>query len=252
MPISLSFTEPSAQGARSAHMLLSRPHARNAVDLSTIDAFERHLDALEPLTDLAAVVFSTHGDASFIAGGDLKAFHSLTTPEDAASMSDRMRAVLDRFEALPCPVIAAIDGHAYGGGAELLLACDVRFAHARATLCFSQLRFALSPGWGGAARLRDHVGRQRALYALLSMTPIPAADALQWGLVEVVTDTPALDAALAFAHHLRAQNLHAVRSLKRALRSPADEAATFLDLWTAPDHAAAVQAFLSSRRPSAL
>jgi enoyl-CoA hydratase/carnithine racemase len=213
-------------------------------------AFERHLDALEPLPDLAAVLLSTHGDRAFIAGGDLKAFHTLTSHDDAASMSGRMRAILDRFEALPSPLIAAIDGHAFGGGAELLLACDLRFAHASSTLCFSQLRFALSPGWGAAHRLRARVGRQRALYLLLSMAPISAADALTWGLIEHIShDAPALAAAQAFAAHLCDQPLRAVRSLKRALRDPTQEAAIFNDLWASPDHADAVAAFLSAPKP---
>lgn len=247
-PTSPASSPPNPSPSKIARLHLRRPEARNAINFDAISAFERHLSTLESTPDLAAVVFSTDGDASFIAGGDLKAFHTIQRPEEVLDMSVRMKNLFARFEALPAPIIAAIDGHAFGGGGEFLLACDIRIIHHRSTIAFSQLRFALSPGWGGAARLVQHVGRQRALHLLLSMSAISAEQALSWGLVERISDGPALDAALDFAHHIAAQSLNAVQHLKRALRSPDNEQEVFLKLWEAPEHQAAVSAFLSRGR----
>jgi enoyl-CoA hydratase/carnithine racemase len=105
-----------------------------------------------------------------------------------------MRATLDRIPQLPIPVIAAVNGDALGGGAELALACDFRVAASHARIGFAQIVLGLIPAWGAAERLAALVGRGRALYMLLSGATMTAAEAKDLGLVEAVYSSDSFDA----------------------------------------------------------
>ena len=97
-----------------AVITIDRPHARNAIALSTMGELDEALDAAE---GALALVIRGGGDRAFVSGGDLKELAALRTLDEASGMARRMRAVCDRIAAFPAPVVAALNGHALGGGA---------------------------------------------------------------------------------------------------------------------------------------
>jgi len=243
---------------RVAHLCIDRPTRRNAIDVDAMNTLAHHFDTLEAMPNLLAVVLSSTGDQAFIAGGDLKAFRDLHDRGPARAMVTQMTTLLERFEHLPAPIIAAIDGDAFGGGCEILLSCDLRVAHHTARFGFTQIRFGLTPGWGGATRLARQVGRHRALHWLVTGAIVNAPEAETAGLIEVCTPQAARPVALELAHKIARQSPLAVRGLKRALHlatrdqdagARVAEREAFVDLWLSDDHFEAVEAFFAKRDP---
>src|ERR1700739_2448583 len=108
-----------------AVLTFDRPHARNAISLDTMDQLEKALDAA---AGASALVITGAGDRAFVSGGDLKELSTLRTEEDAAAMAKRMRSICDQLANFRAPVIAALNGHAFGGGAEVAVAANIRGA----------------------------------------------------------------------------------------------------------------------------
>ncbi|MBI3029419.1 MAG: enoyl-CoA hydratase/isomerase family protein, partial [Candidatus Rokubacteria bacterium] len=200
-----------------AVLTIDRPEAKNALNLETIEAFSKVVDGLARDPALRAVVVTGAG-GDFVAGGDLKDFLRLESPEAGKRMSQRTQSVLARLEALEVPVIAAIEGVALGGGAEVSLACDLRIASESASIAFKQVSLGIMVGWGGGQRLLRIVGRSRALRLLLTGATLTAREAAGIGLVdEVAPAGEALEGALRLARQIAAQPAQAVRATKRAL-----------------------------------
>jgi len=239
-------------------LTVDRPEVKNALDLETIEVLSRIVDGLAQDPSLRALVV-TGSSGTFISGGDLKDFLRLDEPLAGKRMAQRMQSVLARLEALPAPVIAAIEGAALGGGAEVSLACDLRIASKSARIAFKQVSLGIMVGWGGGQRLLRLVGRPRALRLLLTGATLTAEEAVRIGLVEeVVPAGEALRAALTLARQIAAQPVAAVRATKRALHYGAEmsraeaaafEAECFATLWGSPDHREAVAALMEKRIP---
>ncbi len=166
-----------------AIMTIDRPHARNAIGLRTMDELDRALQSLAG-TDARCAVLTGAGDRAFVAGGDLRELESVTDEHFALEMASRMRRTLDRVASLPIPVIAALNGAALGGGAEVAVACDYRIADDDARIGFTQVLLGVMPAWGGIERLVNLVGRGRALYLLTTGAVLTGREACQYGLVE--------------------------------------------------------------------
>lgn len=240
-------------------LTIDRPEVKNALDLETIEALSEIVEGLARDPGVRAVVLTGAGGA-FISGGDLKDFLRLDAPQAGKQMARRMQSVLARLEALEVPVIAAMEGVALGGGAEVSLACDMRIASESARLAFKQVSLGIMVGWGGGQRLLRLVGRSRALRLLLTGAFLTAEQALKIGLVdEVVPPGEAVGAALGLAREIAAQPTRAVRATKRALHHGAElgraeaaafEAECFATLWGSPDHREAVAALMEKRAPS--
>jgi enoyl-CoA hydratase len=240
-------------------LTIDRPEVKNALDLETIEALSEIVEGLARDQGVRAVVLTGAGGA-FISGGDLKDFLRLDDPQAGKQMARRMQSVLARLEALEVPVIAAMEGVALGGGAEVSLACDMRVASESLRLAFKQVSLGIMVGWGGGQRLLRVVGRSRALRLLLTGASLTAEQALKIGLVdEVVPAGEAVGAALGLAREIAAQPTRAVRATKRALHHGAElgraeaaafEAECFATLWGSPDHCEAVAALMEKRAPS--
>lgn len=166
-----------------AVLTIDRPHARNAIALSTMGELEEALDAA---AQARALVITGGGDRAFVSGGDLKELSALRTHAEAAAMARRMRTICDRIAGFPAPVIAALNGHALGGGAEVAVAADIRVAADDVKIGFNQVTLGIMPAWGGAERLAHLVGRGRALMLAGSGTILGAAEAQQLGLIDRV------------------------------------------------------------------
>src|SRR6201999_2605194 len=166
-----------------AVLTINRPHARNAIALDTMEQLEKALDAAAGAN---ALVIKGAGDRAFVSGGDLKELGTLRTEEDASAMAKRMRSICDQLASFPAPVIAALNGHAFGGGAEVAVAADIRVAADDIKIAFNQVELEIMPAWGGAERLAALVGRGRALMLAGTGTILTADEAEQVGLVDRV------------------------------------------------------------------
>jgi enoyl-CoA hydratase/carnithine racemase len=239
---------------------IDRPHARNALALRTMAELDEALDAAR-VQRARVVVIRGEGDKAFCAGGDLKELERMRSDKDAAAMARRMRSTLDRIAASKVPVIAGVNGDAFGGGAELALACDFRIAAEHARIGFTQISLGLMPAWGASERLAALLGRGRALHLLLGGRVLTAAEAHEAGLVEEVVASERFDARVAeVAREIAAAPPVAVAGIKRSVdsvrphRNPelaAEAIATFTRTGVAPAHWRAVERMEKRRKKKA-
>jgi enoyl-CoA hydratase/carnithine racemase len=170
----------------------------------------------------------------------------------------RVRRVLDRVAALPVPVIAALNGHALGGGAEVAIAADIRVAADDVKIGFNQVSLGIMPAWGGAERLALTIGRSRALLAIATGEVYDAEAAQRLGLIDVVvarstfeTEWRALAGRMATTAPGTTRAVKAVIGAAAPALHPQLEAGAadvFARLWTADAHWAAVEALEQRRR----
>jgi enoyl-CoA hydratase/carnithine racemase len=168
-----------------AVLTIDRPHARNAIALETMEQLDEALDAAEA-EGASALVITGAGDRAFISGGDLKELSAIRTEEDAAAMAWRMRWICDRLAHFPAPVIAALNGHALGGGAEVAVAANIRLAADDIKIGFNQVALEIMPAWGGAERLAALIGKSKALLLAGTGAVLDAAEAERIGLIDRV------------------------------------------------------------------
>ena len=247
------------QTGRALVLTINRPDAGNSINIGVAGAIRRTLRTYRNSRDIFAVVVTGAGGRFFCTGGDLKAYRSLKTPAQLARAFGKVRKMLDDLEGFSLPVIAAIDGYAVGGGGDLALACDLRVASSSARVGFVHTRVGLISGWNGVERLVATVGRSTAMKLLLTAEKLSAADAQALGLVDIVVEGPALDAALQFTDRLAGAAPLTLRAVKRAvlaaIRKPPAEARKvhadiFRELWFSTDHREAERAFVEKRSPA--
>lgn len=227
-----------------AVITIDRPQARNAIAPETMDQLDRALDAVAAAR---ALVITGGGDRAFVSGGDLKQLAAIRTEEDARAMAWRMRLLCDRIAAFPAPVIAALNGHALGGGAEVAVAADIRIAAADIKIAFNQVSLAIMPAWGGAERLAALVGHSQALLLAGTGTMLDAAAAERIGLVNRVVPRESFEAE--WRGLARSLANRSASEIKRVLAgASADEAvAAFARLWVSDEHWAAADALQQQR-----
>lgn len=175
-----------------AEVVIDRPNSGNAVGLAVMDELGAVIATIED-SDAKVVVLRGAGDRVFISGGDLKELAQIRDLASAQAMSRRMREVLDRLASLPIPVVAAMNGDAYGGGGEVAVACDMRIAADDVRVGFSQVRLGIMPAWGGVERLVRLVGRSRAMYLLSTGRVLEGSELTTWGLAEEVVPRAAFE-----------------------------------------------------------
>jgi methylglutaconyl-CoA hydratase len=166
--------------------VLDRPDRLNALSRAMLVALGKLSREAATNPSVRAVVVTGAGDKAFCAGADLKERRAMTD-EDVRGLLDLYRSELGPLDRMPKPVVAAINGVAFGGGLELALACDLRVASADAVLGLPETSIAIIPGAGGTQRLPRIVGEGRAKEMILLARRLPAAEALAWGLVNRVT-----------------------------------------------------------------
>lgn len=202
-----------------AQLALNNPPLNLVSDelLADFDAALAELEAAEP-GDVRAVVV-TGGDLTFSAGSDVREFESHTGVAGRAHFA-REEAVFSRLAKLPMPTIAAIEGHAMGGGLELALACDIRLCSEQANLGLPEVRLAVTPGAGGTQRLPRVVGIGRAKEMTLIGRILFAAEAERIGLVSrVVPVGETLSAAREIGEEIAQRGPLAVREVKRLIEA---------------------------------
>ncbi len=244
----------------SEHILwakISRPKALNAIDFEVLNALENLVDEVEQDDDIRVLIISGAGDKMFVSGGDLKKFHTIQDKDEMAVQARRIQRLLLRIEELPCWTVAHINGDAYGGGIELMLAFDFRLSVPSAKFGFTQGRFYLVPGWGGLTRLVEKVGRAKALEWLGKSEVIPANRVLAYGLIDHMLpgEDPEKE-TLEWVEKLTKNVRKFIRILKQgalrfsAHRREALEAETdpFSELWVDEQHIRRVEQFMKKRK----
>lgn len=216
-----------------AVVTIDRPHARNAISLETMGQLEKALDGA---TGANVLAITGSGDRAFVSGGDLKELSALRTEAEASAMALRMRTICDRIAEFPGPVVAALNGHALGGGAEVAVAADIRLAADDIRIGFNQVSLEIMPAWGGAERLAALVGKSRALLLAGTGRILDAAQAYELGLVDQVLPRESFDDGWrAVARQLATRP---AGEIKRVIDGvPTTEAvAAFARLWVSDEH----------------
>lgn len=221
-PQALSLFETLQCTAIDAHVLkvcLHRPEVGNALNTQ----MGKELLALWGMLtddpgDWRCVVFTATGDKIFCGGGDLKERNGMTQQawQHQHEIFERSYwALVD----LPLPVIAAVNGHAYGGGLEMALCCDFIYASQIARFAFPEVTLGIMPGMGGTQNLPRALGDRRAKELLLTGQPFTAEQALTWGLVNATAPAgDVLGLAVATAQKIARNAPLSVRQIKKSVR----------------------------------
>lgn len=236
---------------------LHRPEKRNALNRAAIAALGETFARWSGDRDLSIAVLTGDGDKAFASGGDLRELSAVRTEAEAFAFAEETRQAFDAIRRFPVPVVAALNGDALGGGAELALACDMRIAAAHARIGFLQGTLAIGSAWGGGTDLFRLLGSARALALLCGAEALSADKALALGLVDAVASAGepfprAADAFVARFAARRPQVARAFKSLATAHRegAPSDimkdiETRAFAETWVHDDHWTAVDAVLN-------
>ncbi|HEX3080656.1 MAG TPA: enoyl-CoA hydratase-related protein [Puia sp.] len=165
---------------------INRPDKLNALNKTVIRELGEAVDEVYNNPQIRAAIITGSGNRAFAAGADIRGFNGLTK-EEGMLLAKQGLDVFSRIENAPKPIIAAVNGLAFGGGCELAMACHFRICSDNAQFGQPEINLGLIPGYGGTQRLTKYIGRGRALEAILTGNPISAAMALQYGLVNHIT-----------------------------------------------------------------
>jgi enoyl-CoA hydratase/carnithine racemase len=181
---------------------INRPKA-NQLSGEVFEEFRKALDVCEADKELRAIVVTGSGDKIFSAGADLSSGFGDYGPVDFLK---RGQDLCNKIEDFPRPVIAALNGHAFGGGCEIAMACHFRFMSDEARIGLTETNIGIMPGYGGSLRMPRLVGRAKALEYICFAKQIDAAEALAVGLVNYVfPKDKVLEEAIEFAKKLAAR-----------------------------------------------
>jgi len=239
-----------------ATVVVDRPDAMNALDVATLTELRERLRELRDDSAVRVVVLTGAGERAFIAGADIKYISGLAV-DGAQEWGALGHEVSSLLETMPKPTIAAVNGFALGGGCELALACDIRYASSKAKFGQPEINLGIIPGWGGTQRLGRVCGLGFAKELILTGRVVDAEEALQRGLVSGVHDA-VLDKALETARLLASKSPVALAAAKAALNDALQgghaenlqaEAAHFGELFASADAKEGLTAFIEKREP---
>lgn len=245
------------------HVLLAsfnRPEVMNAINTQTgRELFDLWSRLTADPEDIRCVILTGTGDRAFCAGGDLKERNGMSNAEWQAQHELFERAFMLLLEC-PIPVIAAVNGVAYGGGCETLLGCDFVYAADHARFALSETRLGIMPGGGGTQTLARAVGERRAKELILTARPFTAQQAYEWGMVNAVfPGDQLLTEALATAQEIAGNAPLSVRQAKKSIHYGLQtdiltgyrfEIEAYNRLVTTEDRLEGVRAFNEKRKPN--
>ena len=248
--------EVGERGEHVATVTLNRPDARNALNAQLREELADVIDAVEGEEVRAVVLTGAEEAGAFAAGADVTELRERDALEQREA-SKRPR-VYEHVADCPMPVIARINGHALGGGCELIQACDVRIAHEDAKIGQPEISLGIMPGGGGTQRLPRLVGEGQAMRLILSGELIDAAEAREIGLVDEVHGDDFDDAVDDLAASMASNSPVALEFAKQSVRAASQmgledgidyEAELFAQLFATADKNEGIDAFLEDREP---
>lgn len=238
---------------------LDRPQVRNALSSSVIEELRQLTQMLTHDIDTRVVIFTGAKDVAFSAGADLKERVNMSEIE-TLNFVTKIQNVFQSIANLPMPTIAAINGNAFGGGLELALACDMRVMAKTAQIGLTECSLGIVPGAGGTQRLPRLVGMARAMELIFAARRINAADALAYGLVNMLANDAddARTRARELAHTIAENAPLAIRAAKEAILATQEkslreglvvELASYHEILDSADRKEGLKAFLEKRPP---
>ena len=242
-----------------ATIAINRPDRLNTLSPQVFDELERALSELEKDETVRCLVVTGAGERSFSAGADLTSFSDISKAFKVWQFSRRGEEVLNRLANFSKPTLAAINGHCFGGGLELALACDFRIAAKRAKLGQTEVNLGLVPGAGGTQRLVRMLGQAKAKELVLLGARLTSDEASAIGLVTKTVENEAFSSEVReFAGRLAKQAPIAIRLAKALLNRGGDtpieaalemEAMAFGLVASTEDLFEGIQAFMEKREP---
>lgn len=205
------------------YLTINRPEALNALNSELLKDLKALLSELKNRKDLRCLIVTGSGEKAFVAGADIKEMQN-RPEEEGQRMAEEGQGVFKIFEELHCPVIAAVNGFALGGGLELALACDFIVASEKAKLGLPEVSLGLIPGYGGTQRLSRAVGKSIARMMILTGDMFTAQQCCAWGLIaKVVPPEELLTTVQKMAELISSRSPSAVRLAKRAINEGYDQ-----------------------------
>jgi enoyl-CoA hydratase/carnithine racemase len=240
-----------------ATLRIQRPEVRNALSWKAMDQFAQAVKTAAEDKQLRVLIV-TGGPQAFCAGGDLHELHRHPSHTDGARLTKVMGEALEALSLLPFPTIAAVEGPAMGGGAEIALACDMRVVAANVKFGLMHIRLGIASAWGGGPRLASAVGYARALEWQTKGVVLNGEEVFAHGLANaLVDDGDTLETAYQMAHEISMRDPAAVRAIKKTLLSTVMEGTkkgmdyerkVFPSLWTGSAHLEAAHIFVKNRK----
>ncbi len=238
-------------------LTINRPAKYNALNRELLTELRAFLHAADS-AKLGTLIVVGEGDKAFIAGADIAEMSDMNS-EEGESFGILGQSVTLLFEAMPCPVIAAVNGHALGGGCEMAMSMDIILATANATFGQPEVKLGLIPGFGGTQRLSKLIGRQAAKELVFTGRSLKAQEAHELGLVlRVLPDRASLiNEALRLAHEILANSPKAVELAKRVMVDANDLTVTaglaaelkhFSAIFSSKDMREGTKAFVEKRK----
>lgn len=237
---------------------IDRPDRMNALDAEVLGDLRSAFEDIAGHGGTRCVVLTGSGKA-FVAGADIAAMKDMDEAQ-AKEFAALGHGTFDLIEALPCPVLAAVNGFALGGGCELALACDFMFVSTKAKLGQPEVKLGVIPGFGGTQRLTRRVGAARARELIYTGRMVGAEEAVRIGLANAAHEPEALVAKTReVAENIAAMGPIAVAAAKRVILDGADallsdanrqEVDAFARCFTSHDQKEGMAAFLDKRDPS--
>ncbi|MFN8592940.1 MAG: enoyl-CoA hydratase-related protein [Thermomicrobiales bacterium] len=241
-----------------AVVTMNRPQALNAFNSEQLDRLIAAFDDIADDPRVRVAILTGAGERAFAAGADIKEMVDLD-PAAGLAFGRKGHAAASAIELLPQPVIAAVNGYAFGGGCELAIACDIRLASDNARFAQPEVGLGIPPGWGGSQRLPRLIGPGLAAEMIFTGRQVFADEAARIGLVNAVYPlADLLPKAQELAAAIGRNSPVAVRAAKRALSlalagNPgaglAAEARMFGEAFTTPDQKEGMRAFVEKRAP---
>lgn len=242
-----------------AFVTLNRPNAMNAFNYDMMSELGQIIESIRINPDIRVVIFTGSGDRAFSVGADLKERKTLSESRVKRNIY-KIGEVFTMVENLPQPTIAVLNGYAFGGGMELALACDFRFAVDTAVMGLTETGLAIIPGAGGTQRLPRLIGEAKALELILTARRLDASAALHYGLLTNVSSKEDLSQLVEqFTEQLLANGPIAIQQAKFAIKHGmntdlqtglAIERKAYEITIPTEDRMEALQAFAEKRKPS--
>jgi enoyl-CoA hydratase len=204
-------------------MTFNRPRVLHALDIAMLDAIERAMDKLEADKNVRVIIVTGNGDKAFMAGGDIPGLNSRRALAHYWEFAGTVHHAFRRFEVSDKPNIAAINGYAFGGGMELLLATDIRLMADTAKIGLTEITLGLFPGGGGSQRLPRQISQCRANELMFTGEHIGAEEAVRLGIVNrAVPKAELMNEALKLAERIAEKSPMVLAFLKRAVQEGLD------------------------------
>ena len=236
---------------------LNRPKALNALNQATLEELNQIADKLAQDTSVKVIIITGSGEKAFVAGADITQMQPMSAIE-GRNFGKLGQAVFNKIENLPQPVIGAINGFALGGGCELAMACDIRYASDKAKFGQPEVTLGITPGFAGTQRLARLVGKGRAKELLYTGDIIDAHEAYRLGLVnKVVPAEELMLAVMVLAQKILSRAPVAVQLCKAAVNEGLDtdletgtayEAEVFGLCFATADQKEGMRAFIEKRK----